>query len=51
MVFYQTFYLGIYTENHEVELSNSISLRQGFDENVTFEIDGGKDNFYNNMKV
>ncbi|XP_028173738.1 LOW QUALITY PROTEIN: uncharacterized protein LOC114362503, partial [Ostrinia furnacalis] len=40
-VFTQTFYLATYTEDHQITLQETISLQQGYTEDVQFSLDQG----------
>lgn len=40
-LFGQPYYRGVYTENSGLQLEQEIILTQGFDETVTFSLDGG----------
>lgn len=42
LVFGKTFYLASYTKDHQIQLNKKISLLQGFDEEVTLHLSGGK---------
>lgn len=41
LVFSQTFYLATYTDDHQVVLQENISLRQGYHDDVEFNLDEG----------
>ncbi|KAJ0179875.1 hypothetical protein K1T71_004466 [Dendrolimus kikuchii] len=45
-VFSQTFYLATYTEDDQVTLQNPISLQQGYDELVRFNLEGVYVNYF-----
>ncbi|CAH2075322.1 unnamed protein product, partial [Iphiclides podalirius] len=46
LIFSGTFYLGNYSDDHQVLLQKEIYLQQGYDENVTFTLEGdNKDHF------
>lgn len=40
-VFSQTLYFATYTDGHQLILPEPITLQQGLDENVIFDLDGG----------
>lgn len=40
-VFNQAFYTGVYTEENVLRFEETISLLQGYDETVTFSLEGG----------
>lgn len=40
-VFAEAYYRGVYTQENELEFKDGITLSQGFDDTVRFELDGG----------
>ncbi|CAG5040178.1 unnamed protein product [Parnassius apollo] len=46
LIFSETFYVAEYTEKHEIILENTIYLSQGYDEKVTFSLEGGYEEYF-----
>lgn len=49
LIFTETYYTATYTEEHSVILDGTISLQQGFDDEVDFELFGG--NFFITISI